>query len=165
MPILEKLETTVSRVATWLNAAGCVVLIFMALLITADVLGRGLFGSPLSGTFEVVELLMGAVVGLGLAYTGVKRNHLEVEVITERMPQRVQDALSVMGNTLGLFFFAATGWKTMDYGLESMANMDLSPTTSIPTGPFIIIGAVGFLLLSVVSLLHAVEAAKKVMQS
>lgn len=76
----------------WGNVLGCVLLGGMALLVTADVVMRG-FGASLSGVFEVVEVLMGALVGCGLAYTGVTHSHLEVEILTDMMPRRVRHAL------------------------------------------------------------------------
>ncbi len=154
MDCMKKGGAAIRRAALWGNVLGCVLLGFMALLVTADVVMRGCFGTSISGVFEVVEVLMGAVVGCGLAYTGVTHSHLEVEVLTDMMPRRVQRALGVLGCLLGCVFCVAMGWKTVDYAVDAFINGECTPTTSIRTWPFIGLLGAGFFLLAAVSLLH-----------
>ena len=115
MEWMEKGCAAVGRAALWGNVLGCVLLGGMALLVTADVVMRG-FGASLSGVFEVVEVLMGALVGCGLAYTGVTHSHLEVEILTDMMPRRVRHALGALGALLGCAFCAAVGWTPSPTG-------------------------------------------------
>ena len=157
MERMKKVCMVVGRAALWGNALGCALLAFMALLVTADVLLRSCLDTSLSGVFEVVEVLMGAVVGCGLAYTGVTRSHLEVEILTDMMPQRAQRALGALGGLLGCAFCLAVGWKTADYAFDAFVNGECTPTTSIRTWPFIGLLGAGFFLLAAVSLLHVRE--------
>ena len=156
MEWMEKGCAAVGRAALWGNVFGCVLLGGMALLVTADVVMRG-FGASLSGVFEVVEVLMGALVGCGLAYTGVTHSHLEVEILTDMMPRRVRHALGALGALLECAFCAAVGWETADYAVDAFANGECTPTTSLQTWPFIGLLGAGFFLLAVVSLIHMRE--------
>ena len=156
MEYMEKGCAIVARVALWGNGIGCVLLAFMALLVTADVVMRG-FGMSIPGVFEVIEVLMGALVGCGLAYTGVRHGHLEVEILTDMMPRRTQHVIGVLNGLLGCAFCSAVGWKTVDYAVDTFVNRECTPTTSLQTWPFIGLLGAGLFLLAVVSLLHVWE--------
>ena len=156
---MQRVRMAVGGAALGGNVLGCALLSCMALLITADVLGRGCFGASIPGVFEVAEIVMGALVGCGLAYTGATHSHLEVEIVTDLMPRRAQCALGVLGNALGSVFCAASGWKTLDYALDAFANGECTPTTNIRTWPFIAALGLGFVLLALVFLIHVWENA------
>ena len=154
------LRSVVSSTARWGNRAGCTLLFFMALLITTDVLARSLVNTSIPGVFEVIEVCMGAMVGCGLAFTGTTHSHLDVEIMTDLMPLRVQCILYGFSNMLGFLFCSATGLKTLSYAFDAFRNGECTPTTSLLTGPFILLLGVGFLLLAVVFLIHAFEGIK-----
>lgn len=103
---------------------------------------------------------MGAMVGCGLAFTGTIHSHLDVEIITDLMPLRVQCILYGFSNMLGFLFCSATGLKTLSYAFDAFRNGECTPTTSLLTGPFILLLGVGFLLLAVFFLIHAFEGIK-----
>ncbi|HJD96342.1 TRAP transporter small permease [Mailhella massiliensis] len=153
-------RSVVSGAARWGNLAGCALLFFMALLITTDVLARSLADTSIPGVFEVVEVCMGAMVGCGLAFTGVTHSHLDVEIVTELMPPRARSILRAFGNMLGFLFCAAAGVKTLSLALDAFSNRECTPTTSLLTGPFIFLLGLGFLLLAVVFLVHVHEESK-----
>lgn len=149
------LRGAVNSAARWGNRAGCLLLFFMALLITSDVVIRSLAGTSIPGVFEVAEVCMGALVGCGLAFTGVTHSHLDVEIVTELMPPGARRYARISGHVLGFLFCLAAGMKTLSYALDAFANGECTPTTSLRTGPFILVFGLGFLLLAVVFLLHA----------
>lgn len=150
--------------AQWSNRLGCVLLAFMALLITADVMLRGALDVSIPGVFEVVEVLMGALTGCGLAYTGATHSHLEVEIVTDLMPSKARHAFAVLGNVLGIFFCSAVAWKTMDYAFDAFRNSECTPTTSIRIWPFLSLFGMGFFLLGVIFLFHVGDHIKEILR-
>ena len=144
--------------ARWYNRLGCVLLAAMAIFMTADVLLRSLTGSSIPGVFEVVELLMGALVGCGLAFTGATHSHLDVEIVTNLMPLRIRRFLGVLMNTLGMLFCMLAGWKTLSHAWDAFLSTECTPTTSIRTWPFIGMLGLGFAMQAAVFFLHIWES-------
>ncbi|RTZ17793.1 TRAP transporter small permease [Vibrio aquaticus] len=68
MQPLEKVSLIVNRTTQTLNLTGSILIIFMAVVINTDVMGRNLFGTPLSGVPEMVSMSIVAIVFLQVAY-------------------------------------------------------------------------------------------------
>jgi TRAP-type C4-dicarboxylate transport system permease small subunit len=86
-------------------------LFFMMALGTCDVLGRYLFNKPIVGTFEIFEILLPAIVLLGLGYTQEKNAHVRVELFISRLPFRKQTILDFVTNGLALFMSVLILWR------------------------------------------------------
>ncbi|WP_445462725.1 TRAP transporter small permease [Halomonas sp. V046] len=93
-------------------ALGGIFLVLMALHVSLDVVLRHLFGNSFTGTLEIVSFYyMVGVVFLPLAYVELKREHISVDVLVGRFPQRVQLALYLFGASLGLIYFGMLGYQ------------------------------------------------------
>jgi TRAP-type C4-dicarboxylate transport system permease small subunit len=77
-------------------------LFFMMLLGTVDVSGRYLFNHPILGTFEVFEILLPAIVLLGLGYTQGNKAHVRMEILVSRLSSRAQMILNLFTNGCAL---------------------------------------------------------------
>ena len=84
----------------------------MMILITVDVTGRYLFNSPIPGTLEFTEFLMVFVVFLSMAYVQMRQRHIRVELLTRRLPKRVEDGLAVVILVVAAVFFALLAWQS-----------------------------------------------------
>ena len=81
-------------------------LFFMMALGTCDVLGRYLFNKPILGTFEIFEILLPAIVLLGLGYTQESNAHVRVEIFVSRTVFPNADDLKFCYQWLGTFYFS-----------------------------------------------------------
>ncbi|MBP0482123.1 TRAP transporter small permease [Sagittula salina] len=79
-------------------------------LITANVLLRALFNAGIPDSTVLVAELMVAAVVLPLAATTTARAHIAVELVANRLPPRVGDALIVLGSVFGLIALAPLIW-------------------------------------------------------
>jgi TRAP-type C4-dicarboxylate transport system permease small subunit len=86
-------------------------LFFMMGLGTCDVMGRYLFNKPILGTFEIFEILLPAIVLLGLGYTQGKNAHVRVEILLSRLSPRRQAILNFVTNGLALFISVLILWR------------------------------------------------------
>ena len=84
---------TVGRVNQGTNAAlvalSAVVLIAMAFMVTYDVLVRNIFNTPLPASVEISQLMAPYVVFLPFAYTLTVGAHVQVTLLTMRLPRSV----------------------------------------------------------------------------
>ena len=103
-----------------------------------DALLRDFAGRPLPGTFEATELVLAAIIFLGLPYTSLTDGHVSVDFLTGRLGQPTQYAI-IAGNALicaGLFGVIAL--QRMALAAEFLATQRTTITMRIPVFPCIV---------------------------
>ncbi len=151
-----------SPVAYWVNSAGAGILAAMMFMTAADVSLRYLFNKPIFGSYELSEFMMGFVVASTIAYAALQKAHVNVDLVSSRLPQKAQAGLSIVTNLLALAFFVAIAWRTFFHVGVSFRAMDESPALALPIYPFILITAIGFTLLSFAFFIILLESITKV---
>ena len=136
--------------------AGGVALLALTLLATMNVALR-IFQVPVGGTYEVVSFL-GAIVTAGaLGYTQKRKDHIVVDILSEKFPAKVKRALDRVGYVLLLIFFSIVSWQTFVYGKRLLLTGELSETLKIAYHPFVFLVGAGFAVLALTILLDLVE--------
>ena len=69
------------RVLRWMALAGGWVIVALMLYTVLDVILRYVFNKPFSGSLEVTEFAMSAIVFLGIAYCGWVGGHVAVDIL------------------------------------------------------------------------------------
>lgn len=88
-------------------------LVAMAFMITIDVVLRYVFSAPLPASVEISQLMQPYVVLLPMAYTMARGAHVQVTLVTMRLPPRVRSYLDIVVHAIDLAFFAVIavyGW-------------------------------------------------------
>lgn len=130
----------------------------MALLITADVIGRKL-GNPVPGAFELTELALILTVCLSLAYTAVQGAHVSVELLVSRLGRAGRLIVSILTGPLALAGVAMVIWGGMSQALNDwQLGLLRSAQLGIPLAAFKFVVPLGFLLLAVVVVVQWVHA-------
>jgi TRAP-type C4-dicarboxylate transport system permease small subunit len=123
-------------------------LFFMMVLGTCDVLGRYLFNKPILGTFEIFEILLPAIVLLGLGYTQGNNAHVRVELFISHLSVRKQTILNLVTNGLALFisvlilwrgWVLATAYWRMGRTIPTIEVPMFLPQLLVPLGAFVLI--------------------------
>lgn len=91
------------RVGRVLSLIAGAVLLFVTLLIVADVLSRWLLGKSISGATESTELFLPYVVFFGFAYTLATGGHVRVTLIFGRLRGRLRLWAEILACVSGLF--------------------------------------------------------------
>lgn len=99
----ERLSWLFYPVTRYLNIIGLVFLSLMMCLTAVDVIGRYIFNRPITGALELTEFMMAVVVAFGLSYTQVKKGHVNVDVVTSKLPKKVQEVINSITCLLFLF--------------------------------------------------------------
>ena len=136
--------------------AGGVSLLALTLLATMNVALR-IFQVPVSGTYEIVSFL-GAIVTAGaLGYTQKRKDHIVVDILSDKFPTPVKRALDRVSYALILVFFSVVSWQTFVYGKRLLRTGELSETLKIAYYPFVFLVGFGFAVLALTILLDLVE--------
>jgi TRAP-type C4-dicarboxylate transport system permease small subunit len=112
--ILATIERMLSLLAKLLLIMGTLALVFMAIHVVSDVVGRLFFNHPVYGTTEIVSFyyMVGAVC-LPLAYMELRDEHITVDVFYQKMPRimrRVVFVFSILSTALFFGIFAYQSW-------------------------------------------------------
>jgi len=109
--ITKTLDKGISLINRALRYVCMSLLFFMMALGTCDVMGRYLFNKPILGTFEIFEILLPAIVLLGLGYTQEKNAHVRVELFISRLSFRKRTILDLVTNGCALFISILILWR------------------------------------------------------
>ncbi len=151
---LQKIVTTMSQT---INGVGGGILLVLMFLTAFDVILRYLFNKPISGSFELTEFMMVCIVGLGLAYCGVNRGHVGVELILERVSPKTRAIMNAITYGISLIFVALITWQLIKYiGTTYEAHLT-SSVLLIPNFPFVAILSIGVIAFTLVFLVQVIE--------
>jgi TRAP-type C4-dicarboxylate transport system permease small subunit len=146
------LEKTLSLVSLRVSNFGVGVLLIMGLLVVVDVILRRAFNSPLSFSLEIIEIMLVVVVFFAVAYTGVLRGHVSIDVLVSRFPPKAQAITNVFIYFLSFGLFGIICWGSIIYGLHIRDIGQGTGILEIPYYPFVFVVAFGSLLLALVIL-------------
>ena len=136
--------------------AGGVSLLALTLLATMNVALR-IFQVPVGGTYEVVSFL-GAIVTAGaLGYTQKRKDHIVVDILSDKFPAKVKRVLDQVSYALLLVFFSIVSWQTFVYARRLMQTGEMSETLRIAYYPFVFLVSFGFAVLALTVLLDLIE--------
>ena len=106
------------RLNDWIARAlltiAAVLAFLLCFVVCADVLGRDLFGRPLQGTKEMVEISIVMILWLQAAYAIRSGGMIWVDAVHVHLPPRAQRACEVFCALLGIAFFVLVCWGSME---------------------------------------------------
>jgi TRAP-type C4-dicarboxylate transport system permease small subunit len=137
-----------ARILRWMALAGGWILVGLMFYTVLDVILRYAFNRPFSGSFEVTEFAMSAIVFLGIAYCGWVGGHVAVDILQQPLDnprlRLVPGVLTLIGGVL----FTAIAWLTVEEALSTMSRV--SNMMRWPHYPFQFIVALGSAMYAIV---------------
>jgi TRAP-type C4-dicarboxylate transport system permease small subunit len=151
---MEQLISYLSR--AFMVVAG-VALLLLVLLASGNV-GLRLIHAPYAGTYEIVSFLGALVTAGALAHTQRRRDHIMVDIVTDRFPKGVKRFLDAVSDALAAFVFGIASWQVWCWGDRIRVSGELSETLQIKFYPYVYATAAGFGLLTLVLVLQMLRA-------
>ena len=142
------------RFETILLGLAATLLLALMAVTGIDVVGRYLLNAPLSGAFEMTELMLGALVFVALPLVSRAGAHVEVDLLVGALPRAVQKALGLFAATVSalvLCWFACTLFGLM---LDQWHEGARSVSLGVPLAPFSALGGVACLASALFGLLR-----------
>ena len=146
------LTVVASPAAKLLNGIAAVFLVGMMILTGVDVCLRYIFNSPIPGSFEMTEFILPTIISFGFAYCALEKGHVQVELVTSKLPKRLQ---ALMNGVACLIFFGLFLLITWQSWIRAKGMMDAgqrSITLGVPVSPFVLALAFGSAVLCLVVL-------------
>ncbi|MGD9159176.1 MAG: TRAP transporter small permease [Desulfobacteraceae bacterium] len=144
------LVLVLKHLAIWILTA-------MMLLTAVDVCLRYVFNSPITGSFELVELMMALIVPFSIVFCASEKAHIHVDIVLEHLNTGLRSFFIFTGNILSLFLFVLITWQTCIYIVEEYEWRLTSAVLYIPVYPFIGALAAAFAILSLLLLAELIN--------
>lgn len=115
------LRRNVERLAAVAAVAGGTLVLLVAFLVTASVIGRWLFNRPIPADYEFVEIGIGVAVFAFLPYVQLRNGHIAVDTFTQRLPARWNAVVDAAWDLLLAVFLGFFAWGLVSGAQESFA--------------------------------------------
>jgi len=164
LKISKTLAEGISLINSVLKYVCVSLLFFMMALGTVDVIGRYLFNKPILGALEVFEILLPAIVLLGLGYTQENRGHVRMELLVLHLSPRTKTILDIVTNGCALFISVLILWRGWILTAVYWRMGRTIPTIDIPMflpQLFVPLGALALSLVLMVQMLEYIIQLKK----
>ena len=148
MKFLVTLTNVLNKV--FMIVGGIAVLALMTLA-TGNVVLR-IFHFPFRGAYEVVSFLGAVVIAFALGFTQRRKDHIIVEILTERFPKKLQRIVDTFAYLVITLFFAIVSWQIFVWGMKIYQSREVSETLKVIYHPFVFAVALAFAIMSLTAL-------------
>ncbi len=155
---MTRIEKWLNWVCKLINTGAKCALFFMIFIPSVDVLLRVVFGKGILGAEELVSLVQVIIVFFALAYTASQKGHIGVDLIYDRLPQRVQPIINSTISFICAVLCLLTAWQTLKHAEETWGSSLTTVVLKIPIFPFEFLTTLGFLLTGLVFLIDFLKS-------
>jgi TRAP-type C4-dicarboxylate transport system permease small subunit len=127
----ESLSVASERLSAWMEIIAGIALIGVMLLISSDIVGR-FFGHPVPGTYELVSLAGGLIIGLALPATSRVKGHISTDLLTAKLSARPSLILAVITRCIGIGIFLLAGYGMIRMGIRLKASGEVTAVLALP---------------------------------
>jgi TRAP-type C4-dicarboxylate transport system permease small subunit len=157
MNLLEKISAFLNQV---LLVLGGIAVLSLMILATGNVVLR-VFHAPFRGAYEIVGFLGALVIAFALGFTQKRKDHIVVDILTERFSKKTNRTLDGINYLVTMIFFGIVSWQVFAWGFKIWQYGELSETLKIIYHPFIFSVATGFGVLSLTLLVDFLKTLKE----
>jgi TRAP-type C4-dicarboxylate transport system permease small subunit len=136
-------------------------MLFMAVVVVTNVVGRYFFHSPLPATMEIVGLAAAVLISLALFPSQLAERNISVPIILEKLGPRALKVFTVSSLALSLCIVAILIWTGAGFGWEMFMKHEKTNVLMMPLGPFRLIWVLGCLLLFIILAIQLVQALRQ----
>ncbi|GAE25942.1 hypothetical protein JCM9140_1965 [Halalkalibacter wakoensis JCM 9140] len=143
--VLSKFRRWFDVTVSSLSFTGTVWIAILMIIIVSDVIGRGLFNSPIQGVPEIVKNSIVGLTFLQLAHVLREGRHIRTTVLYDRVNDRFKKVLDFSANIAGMIIFSLIFYATIRPAIQAYelgtfeGNIVRIPT--FPTYLLILIGS------------------------
>ncbi len=156
------IQALVSPLSNLLTGISMVAMVFVMLLVVADVFMRSVFNAPIRGTHDLTILAFALIVFLPMSIAALKDRHVSLLIAVERLPRVGRLVIE------SVMMLAVTGvlgivtWRLLLQGQRLQATNAETALLGIPTPPFLYLATFAFALMTLVFLARVLEALSKI---
>ncbi|MBE3637249.1 TRAP transporter small permease [Mangrovicoccus algicola] len=139
--LYDRIGQGLARLSHWLGLIGGVFMIAAMMTLVVHVIGN-VFGAPILGADEIVELLIGASIFCFLAPTHLKGANIVVDYFSKPLPPAMRNLADVIMTLVFALVAALLTWRLYVGGLSAWDRNKQSMFLSLPEWPTYLVGAI-----------------------
>lgn len=147
-----KKQLTVNPVLVWtsrqLAIIGGLIMMGLAIMVVASILGRTFFETAITGDYELMEMGLGISIFCFMPYCHLKRGHVVVDIFTASATPRTIVWLTLLSDTLMCIAAALLTWRLALGGQDAYDYFDYSMILQLPNWVVYAVGCGSFGLLT-----------------
>ena len=140
----------------WMEIVAGIALVSVMLLIGSDIVGR-IFGHPVPGTYEIVSLAGGLILGLALPATSRANGHVSTDLLLGKLSENSRLFLVVMTRLIGILIFLLAGYGMITMGIRLKAAGEVTAVLALPFYYFVYAIGGAFLVQTLVLFSEIIE--------
>ena len=157
-PLFRYTDKVMVTIDTILNLVAVGFIMFLMLFAACEIVGRYVFRRPIPGHVEIVELVMAAVVFLGIAYTQRVGGHIRMDMlITKVLKGRLYHIAEAITLLLSLLGYSIITVASFYFALDAYKLGDITTYIYWPTWPSKLTIPIGAFLLCVRFFLQLIQ--------
>jgi len=119
------------RFSAWMEILAGIALVGIMLLMGADIVGRAL-GRPVPGTYEIVSMAGGLIVGLALPATSRAKGHVSTDILLSKLRGKPKLFLNSLTRIIGIVIFLLAGYGMIMMGVRLKASGEVTAVLALP---------------------------------
>jgi TRAP-type C4-dicarboxylate transport system permease small subunit len=124
----------------------------MMLLTCIDVIGRYMFEKPVTGSVELTELLLGALIFSTMPLVTWRKEHISVDLTDSIIPRKVKNIRDMGFDAVVSLCLSVMGFKVWELGDRALMYGEMTEYLEIPTYYFVYFLAISCWLTAITSL-------------
>jgi TRAP-type C4-dicarboxylate transport system permease small subunit len=114
------------RIENALSLVSATLILFTMLLVSAEVISRKFFNTPIPGQLELGELLMPPIIFLAVAYTQSTGGHVRMTVVIDHMPPAWRHVTEIIVKLLAISVYAVLFFYSAKYAYRTWQFQDVT---------------------------------------
>lgn len=123
-----------SALSAWLGWGSVVALSLVTLLTVYDVIGR-IFRHPILGSYEIVSLAGGLVVGFAIPATSKNNGHVIVDFALDKCPRMIKLILRCTTRMAAIIFFVLVGSSLISLAMDTTVSGEVTQVLHLSYSP------------------------------
>ena len=133
--VFQYLDKGNAYIETVLNVTGVIFIVILMLFTASEIIARYVFTWPIPGYVEDVELIMAAIVFLGIGYTQRVGAHIRMDMVITRLKGRFYHIAEALALLLALIGFGIICISSFHFTLDAYQVGDVTEYLYTPTWP------------------------------
>jgi len=146
MNYLEKINDFLNKILMFVGSVA--VLLLMSIATVNASLRIPFVKATWRGAYETVGFLGAIVIAFALGYTQKRKDHIVVDILTEKFSKKANRILDGICYLITMIFFAIVSWQVFVWGMKISKSGEVSETLKIVFHPFIYSVSLGFAVFS-----------------
>lgn len=115
----------------------------MILLSVADVIARNIFGHPITGATELVQIFnVGTILAMGMGC--LTNQNVSVDFVMDAIPKVPRHVITIIMNLITIGIFGIIVWRSVVSAMDYKAKGYGYTLLGVEHWPFVIVVAIGF---------------------